>query len=211
MEGARASTAVQRMEVDPAPAGPEPVRRQPQQSRSAPSTERPTFSAVAQRGRKEVCDRVYRTFNIQVPQFKYVTRVGVVRSLSSKILLSKIEAVVRQPTGWQVTTTNLDGIRGLVGDLEVEGTKCDVSPVAEKDEGGSLVWVQPYVMVRVHWLPYYLDDEVLRDSLGLHGKIVSIADERGLDGIPNGVKRVRMEIKDMALFPHMLGPFVSSL
>ena len=30
-----------------------------------------------------------------------------------------------------------------------------------------------------HQLPYYLDDEVLRDSLGLHGKIVSITDERG--------------------------------
>ena len=101
-----------------------------------------------------------------------------------------------------------------MGDLEVEGTKCQVSPVAEKDERGSLVWVQPYVLVRVlthslthsleHQLPYYLDDEVLRDSLGLHGKIVSITDERGLDGIPNGVKRVRMEVKDMSLFPHML-------
>ena len=98
---------------------------------------------------------------------------------------------MRQPTAWQVTTTDLNGVRGLVGDLEVEGTKCQVSPVAEKDTRGSLVWVQPYVLVRVHWLPYYIDDEVLRDSLGVHGKIVSITDERGLDGIPNGVKRVQ--------------------
>ena len=104
MEGARASTAVQGMEVDPAPAAsePEPVQRRPQQSGSAASTERPTFSAVAQRAQRQVCDRVYRTFNIRVPQYKYVPRVGVVRSLSSTILLSKIEAVVRQPTGWQV-------------------------------------------------------------------------------------------------------------
>ena len=65
----------------------------------------------------------------------------MVRSLSSRVLLSKIEAVVRQPTGWQVTTTDLNGVRGLVGDLEIEGTKCQVSPVAERDEGGSLVWV----------------------------------------------------------------------
>ena len=192
------------MEVDPGPVAPEPIQQQPHQSGTAPGINRPTFSAVTQRAQKQVCDRVYRTFNIQVPQFKYVTRVGVVRSLSSKILLSKVEAVVRQPTGWQVTTTTLDGIRGLVGDLEIEGTKCHVSPVAEKDAGGGLVWIQPYVMVRVHWLPYYLDDEVLKDSLGIHGKIVSITDERGLDGIPNGVKRVRMEIKDMGLFPHML-------
>ena len=42
-----------------------------------------------------------------------------------------------------------------MGDLEVEGTKCQVSPVAEKDERGSLVWVQPYVLVRVHWNTNY--------------------------------------------------------
>ena len=45
---------------------------------------------------------------------------------------------------------------------------------------------------------------MLKESLGLHGKIISVSDERGLDGIPNGVSRVRMEIKDISLFPHML-------
>ena len=44
----------------------------------------------------------------------------------------------------------------------------------------------------------------LKVSLGLHGKVISVSDERGLDGIPNGVRRVRMEIKNLSLFPHML-------
>ena len=90
MEGTQASTVVQRMEVEPSTSAAQPVlepgprRPQPQPVPGASTLERPTFSMVARRGHREkVCDRVFRTFNIHVPQFKHVTRVGVVRSLSS--------------------------------------------------------------------------------------------------------------------------------
>ena len=219
MEVAQSTVAAQGMEVDAsipikATSGPRSRQMLPQQTQTQPQSQPqpqpgplacPTFSAIARRGQTDKASgSVFRTVNVQVPQYKHVTRVGLVRSLSSKVLLSKTEAVMRQPTGWQVTMTDLKEVRGLVGDLEVEGRKCEVSPVAEKNERGEVAWVQPYVMVRVHWLPYFLDMEVLKDSLGLHGKIISISDKRGLDGIPNGVRRVRMEIKDMSLFPHML-------
>ena len=169
------SSLLQQMQTQPQPQ----PQQQPQPQPQPGSSGRPTFSDVAPRGQTDKASgRVFRTVNVQVPQYRHVSRVGLVRSLSSRVLLSKIEAVVKQPTGWQVTMTDLKEVRSLVGDLEVEGPKCDVSPVVQRNERGEVVWVQPYVMVRVHWLPYFLDLEVLKESLGLHGKIISVSDER---------------------------------
>ena len=58
----------------------------------------------------------------------------------------------------------------------------------------------------VHWLPYYIDNATIGGALHSYGKVLSVQEEVSqLDGLPNGIKRVRLETKTSAnLLQHMI-------
>ena len=60
--------------------------------------------------------------------------------------------------------------------------------MAEMGQVGRIRWVEPFITLRLHWLPYFVPDEAISAMLVPYGKILSVGHVNGLDRLPNGVR-----------------------
>ena len=69
--------------------------------------------------------------------------------------------------------------------------------------GVACKWVEPFLTVRLHWLPYFVPVEAISAMLAPYGKVLSVGHVNGLDHLPNGVRLVRLEGGDPQRVPHL--------
>ena len=139
---------------------------------------------------------VFRTLDVNVPRGADLSRADLVAHFVSEGLLSSIEAVVMTRFGHQVTFTSHGVMAQFSGELVVGGgVSCPVRPVAEMGQVGRVRWVEPFLTLRLHWLPYFVSVEAISAMLAPYGKVlwVSVGHVNGLDHLPNGVRLVRLE------------------
>ena len=91
--------------------------------------------------------------------------------------------------------------------LLIDGVGCEIRPVAEKRDNGRLRWLDSFRIVRVHWLPFFIPPEDVAEVLSPYGRVISVSEANGLDGIPNGVKVVKLETGDIDRIPHLTKVF----
>ena len=53
--------------------------------------------------------------------------------------------------------------------------------------------MEPFITLRLHWLPYFVPDEAISAMLVPYGKVLSVGHVNGLDRLSNGVRLVRLE------------------
>ena len=68
---------------------------------------------------------------------------------------------------------------------------------------GRVRWVEPFLTLRLHWLPYFVSVEAISALLAPYGKVLSVGHVNGLDHLPNGVRLVRLEGGDPQRVPHL--------
>ena len=195
---------------DPAPArGPAAAVAAPSASTARiPEGPRRPASAVPPVGLPRVSlARVFRTLEVSIPRGGYATRAEVVAALASVVALRDVEGIVRFSGGWQVTFTSFQGLARVGPTLLVNGVGCEVRPVAEKKDNGCVRWLDSFRVVRVHWLPFFIPPEAVGDVLAPYGRVISVSEANGLDGIPNGVKVVKLETGDIEAIPHLTKVF----
>ena len=124
---------------------------------------------------------VFRTLDVNVPRGASVSRADVVAYFVGKGLLSSLEAVVMTRFGYQVTFTSHGVMARFGGEVVIGGFSCPVR------------WVEPFLTLRLHWLPYFVSVEAISALLAPYGKVLSVGHVNGLDHLPNGVRLVRLE------------------
>ena len=134
---------------------------------------------------------VFQTLDVCVPRGANLSRAEVVAYFVAKGLLSSLEAVVITRFGFHITFTGRDVMAQFGGEVVMGGVVCQVRPVAEMEQVGRVRWVEPFITLRLHWLPYFVP--VISAMLVPHGKVLSIGHVNGLDRLPNGVRLVRLE------------------
>ena len=88
-----------------------------------------------------------------------IGRKDIVTALAGLVSLKKIVALVRQPTSWQVTFSDIQSVSLFDENIVVCGKALPIRKVAQKGRDGTIRWSSPSVLLRVHWLPFFIEDE----------------------------------------------------
>ena len=76
--------------------------------------------------------------------------------------------------------------------ITIAGNKFLVRKVAEKSSGGGVRWISPFKLVRVHWLPGYVPDDIVHRFLQQLCPVANILPERATEGFKIGVRRANV-------------------
>ena len=118
------------------------------------------------------------------------TSSDVIEGIKTVIELDKIEAVSShgRNTEYYVTLYSKDDVDAL---LSEEILVKSWPAVCESLDRESFV-------VRVHWLPYWIDSSVITYNLGKHGKILKVFNETGATSDPDG-RHIKTSIRRVVL------------
>ena len=140
---------------------------------------------------------------------KELPRAAVTRAVIAVVDVDSVLAMMKRSRNWEVTFTTVEALDAFIAlrQLKVEGGQgatIDIRRLAEKGPGGRIAWCRPTRMVRVHWLPVYIPDEVVRDLLSPL-KVLGITPEKSsTEGFYNGVRRLRVEGAGVDNLPHVV-------
>ena len=114
-------------------------------------------------------------------------------------------ALVRQPNSCQITFSDIESVDLFDENIIVSGKTLPIRKVAQKGRDGTIRWSSPSVLLRVHWLPFFIEDQDIVRSFYPYGTVLSIShDLSTTDGLPNGVQKVRLETTNPEHLPHIL-------
>ena len=159
----------------------------------------PYVRATAQK----VIDPVYLTASIDTDTLS-LDRNEVVKCVAEKSTISSIRAIVRQSRCWQVTFKDRASYDKFIAleTMSIRDKACNIRKVAVEDEAGRFQWVRASKIVRVHWLPCYIKDATILQLFPPGLKVLNISAERTMQGMENGIRRVRVEGEDVSSLPH---------
>ena len=149
---------------------------------------------------------VFLTANVMVENHS-VSRLDMVRGVEKLVEIRHVEAVVKQPKTWMIMFREQDRFDDFMshGHVRVAGREYRLMRVAEEGPGGKIQWIRPNKMVKIHWLPPFVPDEVVKEALEMYGvKVTGITREKGLtDPTDNGVRRAWFLSNEEDPLPHI--------
>ena len=118
------------------------------------------------------------------------TSSDVIEGIKTVIELDKIEAVSShgRNTEYYVTLYSKDDVDALLSEEILVKSWPAVCGSLDRES----------FVVRVHWLPYWIDSSVITYNLGKHGKILKVFNETGATSDPDG-RHIKTSIRRVVL------------
>ena len=115
---------------------------------------------------REEVRMIYRTAAIETG-YKNLDRSEVARQVCDAVGERHILSIYRQPQEWQVVFLSLKACDEFVAQrsIIVDEESYMIRRVAERLPSGTTKWVRPYSIVRLHWLPRFVEDDCIKSRL----------------------------------------------